>query len=97
MRTLICGSLAYDTIMVFEGRFKDQILPDQVHILNVAFLVPASCAANSAAPPATSLTTSGCSADRTHHHGDGGRRRRAPYLDRLAKLGFDQGPRQDGG
>ena len=41
MRTLICGSLAYDTIMVFEGRFKDHILPDQVHILNVAFLVPA--------------------------------------------------------
>ena len=41
MRTLICGSLAYDTIMVFEGRFKDQILPDQVHILNVSFLVPA--------------------------------------------------------
>lgn len=41
MRTLICGSVAYDTIMVFEGRFKDQILPDQVHILNVSFLVPA--------------------------------------------------------
>ncbi len=41
MRTLICGSLAYDTIMVFEGRFKDQILPDKVHILNVSFLVPA--------------------------------------------------------
>ena len=41
MRTLICGSLAFDTIMVFEGRFKDQILPDQVHILNVSFLVPA--------------------------------------------------------
>ena len=41
MRTLICGSLAYDTIMVFEGRFKDQILPTQVHILNVSFLVPA--------------------------------------------------------
>jgi len=41
MRTLICGSLAYDTIMVFEGRFKDQILPHQVHILNVSFLVPA--------------------------------------------------------
>ncbi len=40
MRTLICGSLAYDTIMVFKGRFKDQILPDQVHILNVSFLVP---------------------------------------------------------
>lgn len=37
---LICGSIAYDSIMVFEGRFKDHILPDQVHILNVAFLVP---------------------------------------------------------
>ncbi len=40
MRTLICGSIAYDNIMVFEGRFKEHILPDQVHILNVAFLVP---------------------------------------------------------
>jgi len=37
---LICGSLAYDSIMVFGGRFKDHILPDQVHVLNVAFLVP---------------------------------------------------------
>jgi adenosine kinase len=40
MSTLICGSIAYDSIMVFEGRFKDHILPEQVHILNVAFLVP---------------------------------------------------------
>lgn len=40
MRTLICGSIAFDTIMVFPGQFKDHILPDQVHILNVAFLVP---------------------------------------------------------
>ena len=40
MRTLICGSIAYDTIMVFGGHFKDHILPDQIHILNVAFLVP---------------------------------------------------------
>ncbi|MEW6166240.1 MAG: carbohydrate kinase family protein [Pseudomonadota bacterium] len=40
MSALICGSLAYDTIMVFPGRFKDEILPDKVHILNVAFLVP---------------------------------------------------------
>ena len=40
MRTLICGSLAYDTIMVFRDRFKNHILPDQLHILNVAFLVP---------------------------------------------------------
>jgi adenosine kinase len=37
---LICGSIAYDNIMVFRGRFKDHILPDQIHILNVAFLVP---------------------------------------------------------
>ncbi|MGJ7519853.1 carbohydrate kinase family protein [Variovorax sp. LT1P1] len=41
MAALICGSLAFDTIMNFEGRFADQILPDQVHILNVSFLVPA--------------------------------------------------------
>ena len=40
MSVLICGSMAYDNIMVFEGRFQDQILPDQIHILNVAFLVP---------------------------------------------------------
>ena len=40
MSALICGSLAYDTIMVFPGRFKNEILPDKVHILNVAFLVP---------------------------------------------------------
>lgn len=40
MAALICGSMAYDNIMVFPGRFKEQILPDQIHILNVAFLVP---------------------------------------------------------
>jgi adenosine kinase len=40
MRTLICGSIAYDTVMVFQGRFAEHILPDQVHILNVSFLVP---------------------------------------------------------
>lgn len=40
MSSLICGSIAYDTIMSFEGRFQDQILADQIHILNVAFLVP---------------------------------------------------------
>jgi adenosine kinase len=37
---LICGSLAYDTIMVFQDQFKNHILPDKVHILNVSFLVP---------------------------------------------------------
>ncbi|MBI3100513.1 MAG: carbohydrate kinase family protein [Burkholderiales bacterium] len=41
MAVLICGSLAFDTIMGFEGRFAEQILPDQLHILNVSFLVPA--------------------------------------------------------
>ncbi len=40
MSALICGSLAYDTIMVFPDQFKKHILPDQVHILNVSFLVP---------------------------------------------------------
>ncbi|HEY6281316.1 MAG TPA: carbohydrate kinase family protein [Burkholderiales bacterium] len=40
MRTLICGSIAYDTIMVFKDYFKNHILPEQIHILNVSFLVP---------------------------------------------------------
>ena len=49
---LICGSVAYDTILVFPDRFKDHILPDKIHMLNVAFLVPdmrrefGGCAAN---------------------------------------------------
>jgi adenosine kinase len=40
MSAVICGSLAYDTIMVFQDQFKNHIIPDQVHILNVSFLVP---------------------------------------------------------
>ena len=40
MSALICGSFAYDTIMVFKDKFKNHILPDKVHILNVAFYVP---------------------------------------------------------
>ena len=40
MSALICGSMAFDTIMVFSGQFKNEILPDKVHILNVSFLVP---------------------------------------------------------
>lgn len=40
MRTLICGSIAYDNIMVFEDRFRNHILPDKVHMLSVVFLVP---------------------------------------------------------
>ncbi len=40
MNTLICGSMAYDTIMVFKDHFKKHILPEQIHVLNVSFLVP---------------------------------------------------------
>ena len=40
MYTLICGSLAYDTIMVFQDQFKNHILPDKIHALSVAFYVP---------------------------------------------------------
>jgi adenosine kinase len=40
MKALICGSLAFDTIMVFADQFKNHILPDKIHMLNVAFLVP---------------------------------------------------------
>ncbi|MEE9494197.1 MAG: carbohydrate kinase family protein [Gammaproteobacteria bacterium] len=52
MTALICGSFAYDTIMVFQDKFKNHILPDKVHMLNVAFHVPemrrefGGCAAN---------------------------------------------------
>lgn len=52
MSVLICGSIAYDNIMVFPDRFRHHILPDQIHILNVSFLVPemrrefGGCAAN---------------------------------------------------
>ena len=41
MSALICGSMAYDTIMVFHDKFKNHILPEKVHMLNVSFLVPA--------------------------------------------------------
>ena len=40
MHILICGSLAYDTIMVFQDQFKNHILPDKIHKLSVAFYVP---------------------------------------------------------
>jgi len=44
MRTLICGSIAYDKIMVFRGRFRGAHPSEQIHILNVAFLVPEAAA-----------------------------------------------------
>jgi adenosine kinase len=87
MRTLICGSLAYDTIMVFEGRFKDHILPNQVHILNVSFLVPemrrefGGCAGNIAYSlnllGGTPLVMACAGSDAQ------------PYLDRLKRLGME--------
>jgi adenosine kinase len=41
MTALICGSMAFDTVMTFEGRFRDHILADKLHLLNVSFLTPA--------------------------------------------------------
>lgn len=84
MRTLICGSMAYDTIMVFKDQFKNHILPEKIHILNVAFLVPdmrrefGGCAGNIAYNLAmlggdpVIMATIGSDAQ--------------PYLDRLAQL-----------
>ena len=87
MAVLICGSLAFDTIMTFEGRFSEQILSEQLHILNVSFLVPSlrrdfgGCAGNiayslkllgGAALPMATLGTDG-----------------ADYLQRLRSLDID--------
>jgi adenosine kinase len=88
MRTLICGSIAYDTVMVFQGRFADHILPDQVHILNVSFLVPemkrefGGCAGNIA----YSLKCLGGEPLPMATVGDDA----APYLDRLDALAIDR-------
>ncbi len=88
MKTLICGSLAFDNIMVFQDRFKNHILPEQIHILNVAFLVPemrrefGGCAGNIAynlmlldGQPEIMATV-----------GDDAQ----PYLDRLDRLGLSR-------
>ena len=56
MPALICGSLAFDTITTFPGRFAQQILPDQLHILNVSSWCR-SFDGSSGAVPATSPTT----------------------------------------
>lgn len=86
MSSLICGSLAFDTIMSFHGRFSEALLADQLHKINVAFLVPGirreygGCAGNIAynlkllnGDPLIMATI-----------GEDG----APYLDRLSKLGI---------
>jgi len=87
MKTLICGSMAYDTIMVFGDRFKNHILPEQIHILNVAFLVPdmrrefGGCAGNIA----YNLKLLGGEPLIMATIGDDS----APYLHRLKQLGLD--------
>ena len=86
MTTLICGSLAFDNIMVFPDRFKNHILPEQIHILNVAFLVPemrrefGGCAGNIA----YNLMLLGGNPMIMATVGDDA----APYLARLDKLGL---------
>ena len=88
MSTLICGSIAYDTIMVFRDRFKNHILPDKLHILNVAFLVPdmrrefGGCAGNIA----YSLNLLGGDPLIMATVGDD----HAPYSERLEKLDVSQ-------
>lgn len=87
MHTLICGSLAYDTIMVFDDRFKNHILPEQIHILNVAFLVPdmrrefGGCAGNIA----YNLKLLGGNPLIMATIGDDS----APYLHRMRQIGLD--------
>src|SRR5664279_5622855 len=87
MTTLICGSIAYDTIMVFGDRFKNHILPEQIHILNVAFLVPdmrrefGGCAGNIA----YNLKLLGGEPLIMATIGDDN----APYMHRLKQLGLD--------
>lgn len=86
MKTLICGSLAFDNIMVFPDRFKNHILPEQIHILNVAFLVPemrrefGGCAGNIA----YNLMLLGGEAAIMATVGEDAQ----PYLERLQRLGL---------
>jgi adenosine kinase len=87
MPVLVCGSLAFDTITTFHGRFAQQILPEQVHILNVSFLVPTlrrefgGCAGNIAY---TLKALGGEPVVAAALGNDGG-----PYLQRLQALGID--------
>ncbi|MBP6676253.1 MAG: carbohydrate kinase family protein, partial [Vitreoscilla sp.] len=87
MASLVCGSLAFDTITTFPGRFAEQILPEQVHILNVSFLVPTlrreygGCAGNIA----YTLNALGGQAVVMAAIGNDG----AAYLARMQGLGID--------
>lgn len=86
MSVLICGSMAFDTIMVFHSQFKRHILPEQIHILNVSFLVPemrrdfGGCAGNIA----YSLKQLGGEPEIMATVGEDA----GPYLARLEKLGI---------
>jgi len=88
MTILVCGSMAFDTIMVFQDHFKRHILPDQIHILNVSFLVPemrreyGGCAGNIA----YNIHLLGGDARIMATVGDDA----GPYRERLAKLDIDQ-------
>jgi adenosine kinase len=88
MSTLICGSIAFDTIMVFHDRFKNHILPEKIQILNVAFLVPdmrrefGGCAGNIA----YTLKMLGTEPTVMATVGDDA----APYLARLDSLGLSR-------
>jgi adenosine kinase len=86
-KTLICGSIAYDSILVFQDSFKNHILPDQLHILNVCFYVPemrrefGGCAGNIA----YNLRLLGGDPLIMATVGDDN----APYMHRLKQLGLD--------
>ena len=86
MTTLICGSIAFDSIMVFQDRFRNHILPEQLHILNVSFFVPemrrefGGCAGNIA----YNLKLLGGEPLIMATVGDDA----APYLERLDRLGL---------
>ena len=86
MTILVCGSVAYDTIMVFHDRFRNHILPEQIHLLNVSFMVPdmrrefGGCAGNIA----YSLKLLGADPLIMATVGDDA----GPYLERLQRLGL---------
>ncbi|HSD39921.1 MAG TPA: carbohydrate kinase family protein [Rhodocyclaceae bacterium] len=88
MSILVCGSMAFDTIMVFQDQFKRHILPDQIHILNVSFFVPemrrefGGCAGNIA----YNISLLGGDARIMATVGDDV----GPYRERLTKLKIDQ-------
>ncbi len=88
MTILVCGSMAFDTIMVFQDHFKRHILPDQIHILNVSFLVPemrreyGGCAGNIA----YNIHLLGGDARIVATVGDDA----GPYRERLTRLDIDQ-------